>query len=116
MEQKEILRHIPKVDELLAHEHIISLAAELTGGAVRDAIRVELDALRRAILAGEVTEIPALDDLAAAIAARAKADSLPSLRAVINGTGVVLHTNLGRACLSKRAADAVEAVARGYST
>ena len=116
MEQKEILRHIPKVDELLAHENIISLSAELTAGAVRDAIRDELGALRRAILAGEVTAIPAVDDLTSAIVKRAKADSLPSLRAVINGTGVVLHTNLGRACLSKRAADAVEAVARGYST
>jgi len=116
MEQKEILRHIPKVDELLAHSSIIALNEELTSGIIRDAIRAELDALRAAVLAGEVTAIPSLDDLTAAIAVRAHRDALPSLRGVINGTGVVLHTNLGRACLSKRAADAVEAVARGYST
>ena len=48
MEQKQILRHIPKVDELLAHNSLVALTAELTGGAVRDAVRDELDALRRA--------------------------------------------------------------------
>ena len=40
----------------------------------------------------------------------------PSLRPVINATGVILHTNLGRGCLSDRAADAVYDIARGYST
>ncbi|MBR2895499.1 MAG: L-seryl-tRNA(Sec) selenium transferase [Oscillospiraceae bacterium] len=116
MEPKEILRHIPKVDELLAHESLSSLTSELTASIVRDAVRAELDALRRSILAQETTILPDIDTLAAAICERARIDALPSLRGVINGTGVVLHTNLGRACLSQRAADAVESVARGYST
>ena len=116
MEQKDILRHIPKVDELLAHESLVSLSASLPVAAVREAVRAELEALRRGILSGEITAIPETDFLIASICDRANADALPSLRAVINGTGVVLHTNLGRACLSRRAADAVEAVARGYST
>ena len=116
MERKEILRHIPKVDELLAHESLVALAAELPAAAVREAVRAELDALRQSILSGETASLPEIGQLTAAICDRAHADALPSLRAVINGTGVVLHTNLGRACLSQRAADAVEAVARGYST
>lgn len=116
MERQDILRGIPKVDELLAREPLPALAEELTEAAVLDAVRGELEALRRAVLAGEITCLPDPASLCAAAAARARADALPSLRAVVNGTGVVLHTNLGRACLSQRAVKAVEAVARGYST
>ena len=60
--------------------------------------------------------LPDTETLCAAVCRRAREDALPSLRPVINGTGVVLHTNLGRACLSQRATNAVTAVARGYST
>lgn len=116
MERQEILREIPKVDELMQQEAILNLREELPTAAVRTAVRSELDELRRAILAGDVHELPETDALCQAICRRAREDALPSLRPVINGTGVVLHTNLGRACLSQRAADAVTAVARGYST
>ena len=116
MEIRDILRHIPKVDELLADSSLAALQQQLPGAAVREAVRQELDELRRSIISGSVTAIPATEALCAAIIRRARADALPSLRGVINGTGVVLHTNLGRACLSEKAADAVYAVARGYST
>ena len=116
MERQEMLRGIPKVDELMQQEVISDLREDLPTAAVRSAVRAELDQLRQAILAGEVHELPGADALCAAICRRAREDALPSLRPVINGTGVVLHTNLGRACLSQRATDAVTAVARGYST
>ena len=116
MERQEILRGIPKVDELMQQEAILALREELPTAAVRAAVREELDGLRQAILAGDVCVLPEEASLCEAICRRAREDALPSLRPVINGTGVVLHTNLGRACLSQRAADAVTAVARGYST
>ena len=116
MERQEILRRIPKVDELMQREAVLALREELPTAAVRAAVRSELEALRQAILAGEARELPEEAALCEAICRRAREDALPSLRPVINGTGVVLHTNLGRACLSQRAADAVTAVARGYST
>lgn len=116
MERQELLRKIPKVDELMREGALLEVSGEIPASAVRDAVREELDALRRAILAGEVHELPGTADIVDAVCRRARADALPSLRAVVNGTGVVLHTNLGRACLSQRAADAVTAVARGYST
>ena len=72
-------------------------------------LQAELDGLRQSILAGSTQELPEARALCEAICRRAKEDALPSLRPVINGTGVVLHTNLGRACLSQRAADAVTA-------
>ena len=116
MERQEMLRGIPKVDELMQRDAILALREGLPTAAVRTAVREELEALRRAILAGEIQALPDAETLCTAVCRRAREDALPSLRPVINGTGVVLHTNLGRACLSQRAADAVTAVARGYST
>jgi len=75
-----------------------------------------LEQLRAAILSGEVTTLPTLEELGDRICRVAARESLPSLRPVINATGVILHTNLGRGCLSDRAADAVYDIARGYST
>ena len=116
MERQEMLRGIPKVDELMQQETILALREDLPTAAVRTAVREELEALRQAILAGEVQMLPDTETLCAAVCRRAREDALPSLRPVINGTGVVLHTNLGRACLSQRATAAVTAVAPGYST
>ncbi len=114
MDKKELLRSIPKVDELLRSDAFAVLSCGAV--AVREAVRGELEELRARILAGEVTELPDENALCGAIARRAQKDTLPSLRPVINGTGVVLHTNLGRACLSERAVNAAAEVARGYST
>ena len=114
MEQQGILRKIPKVDELLSHPALSAL--DLPAGSVRDAVRRELEALRSQVLSGALESLPDHDAIAAAAGERARREALPSLRPVINGTGVVLHTNLGRACLSRRAAEAVATVAGGYST
>ena len=56
MERQEILRRIPKVDELMQREAILALREELPTAAVRAAVRSELEALRQAILAGEIRE------------------------------------------------------------
>lgn len=116
MEQQDMLRAIPKVDELLGMEPLQALAGQMPAPALREAVREELEALRRRILAGDINHIPNREDLCAAVCRRAREASLPSLRGVVNGTGVTLHTNLGRACLSHRAVEAVVAVAGGYST
>lgn len=114
MEKKDLLRSIPKVDELLHSDAFAPLS--IGAAAVREAVRAELEELRARILADETIELPDEATLCDSIVKRAKRDSLSSLRPVVNGTGVVLHTNLGRACLSERAVNAASAVARGYST
>ena len=114
MGETNLLRAIPKVDELLHRQELAAL--EAPASTLREAVRAELAALRESVLRGEVQELPDMDELCASIRARAEEAELPSLRGVINATGVVLHTNLGRACLSERAVRAVEDVARGYST
>jgi len=116
VEQQDMLRAIPKVDELLGMEPLQALAGQTPAPALREAVREELEALRRRILAGDTGHIPNREDLCAAVCRRAREASLPSLRGVVNGTGVTLHTNLGRACLSRRAVEAVVGVAGGYST
>ncbi len=116
MERNELLKRIPKVDELLQEPQIAALRETLAPALVTDLVRARLDALRHDILAAACTEIPPREVLCQQICGEAQDAAKPSLRPVINATGVVLHTNLGRACLSRRAADAVYAAARGYST
>ena len=112
---KELLRALPKVDTLLQSRELAALCREYGSGAVADGIRAEIDGLRQGILEGTVQSLPHMDALFSRIRQRVQWDSLPSFRQVLNGTGIVLHTNLGRACLSEKAAQAAADAARAYS-
>jgi L-seryl-tRNA(Ser) seleniumtransferase len=104
------LRDLPSVDRLLADERLRALADEHGHELVLAAARAALARAREEITAGfELEDLPAR--------AISELDRLlsPRLRRVINGTGVVVHTNLGRAPLSEDALDRVREVARGYS-
>lgn len=111
-----LLRQIPKVTAFFQVDAIAALQQCCSAPAVTAWIRQVLDELRQDILHNRVETLPSLEELCARVEALARRDSIPSLRPVINGTGVILHTNLGRGCLSDRAADAVRDIARGYST
>lgn len=113
---QQLLRQIPKVDELLKEHQLEALLAEMPAQTVTRAVRQALEDLRRDVLEGKVEELPARNALCSRIAAMARKADAPSLRRVINGTGIILHTNLGRACLSEKAAQAACAVAGSYST
>lgn len=111
----ELLRRLPKVDELMRSPELVRLCEEYGQAAVTDGIRAEVDGLRQSILAGQAHELPDRESLCAHISQRVRRESLPSFRQVINGTGIILHTNLGRACLSEHAAQAAADAARRYS-
>lgn len=113
---EHLLREIPKVDELLRSPALSQAYKGAPRGVVTEAVRAVLGDLRRGILEGRVRQLPDAADICREAASRAADAALPSLRGVINATGVVLHTNLGRACLASRAADAAADVARNYST
>ena len=113
---KSLLRDIPKVDDLLRSPTLAHLFADAPRVSVTEALREELDNIRKNILDGALDALPCTEDILSSAAERARLKSRPSLRGVINGTGVVLHTNLGRACLAKEAVDAVINAATGYST
>ncbi|MGN6256487.1 MAG: L-seryl-tRNA(Sec) selenium transferase [Solirubrobacterales bacterium] len=103
----ESLRRLPSVERLAGR--LPEAPHHLTVAAAREAI----EAAREAVLAGEPA--PGEEQLATAAAARLARLAKPSLRRVINATGVVLHTNLGRAPLAPAAVEQVTAVAAGYS-
>lgn len=110
-------REIPSVDRLLGSTAFAGMLAGAPRTLVVEAIHQVQDSLRAALVAGE----PAPEDLcepgwyAQRVAVALANHARPSLRAVINATGVVLHTNLGRAPLADAARAAIERVAGGYS-
>src|SRR6266542_2360257 len=106
-------RTLPRVDVLLAHPAVAARAAGWGRGPVLGAVRRVLDSARRAATAGE--PVPGLDQLAAMVTGDLDGLAGQRMRAVINATGVVLHTNLGRAPLSQAAVAAITQAA-GYST
>ncbi len=112
---KELLRALPKVDELLRSPELAQSCREFGERAVADSIRAEVNTLRQDILAEKTNILPDRETLIQAVVRRAQQASLPSFRTVINGTGILLHTNLGRASLSEKAARAVYDAARQYS-
>ncbi len=114
--EKALLRSLPKVDEVLKVPALQEKCGDMAPQVLTDAVRQAVDELRQGVLSGEITELPTQDLLVDRVCGIVHKSSLYSLRGVINGTGVVLHTNLGRACLSKRAAQAVTEVASSYST
>ena len=114
MKLNEILRHLPAVDEVLLDSRLADLASQSRARCLqwtRDAV----DAVRERIRQGESVDVANLltavvDD----VHSRSQADEISSLRPVINATGVLLHTNLGRAALSDAAKKAMQA-ATGYT-
>jgi L-seryl-tRNA(Ser) seleniumtransferase len=113
MSQETELRKLPSVDRLLQEDPVAGLAAQWGHGLTVDAVRDTLDAARQAVLAGE--RCPPSRVLARDVADRLAARLRPTLRPAINATGVIVHTNLGRAPLSVEARAAMDAVAVGYS-
>lgn len=110
-----LLRSLPQVEELLEHPLIEAILVTETREQVVDAVRKAIDDERNGILAGTVASV---DNNAIVHNAQFKLLSLRnrSLRRVINASGVVVHTNLGRSPLAKEAIDAVNDVIAGYST
>jgi L-seryl-tRNA(Ser) seleniumtransferase len=114
---QKLLRAIPRVDRLLDDPEVEQLILSAGRAVVLDAAREATDSLRARVLAGEV--LPGNGDLLSAARAdvreRVARSRTRTLRRAINATGVVLHTGLGRAVLSRAAAAAVADAARSHS-
>ena len=118
--RRERLRALVAVDEVLREPAAEELLARYSRPLVVDAVRAVIDRLRTEILGGgEASAAEAADVTPAALvpwAARLlEAAVTPSLRRVINATGVVVHTNLGRSLLPQAAVDAVATAASRYT-
>jgi len=113
MDTKTLLRSLPKMDELLKRDDLAALDAPRA--VVVEAVRDAVEAVRADVLSGGA---PAFSDdsIAADAAGRVRARMRASLHPVVNATGIIVHTNLGRSRLPDDAMRAVAEVAGSYST
>ncbi len=109
------LRSLPSVDKLLQTDQGRSLTAEFGRPLTVDAIRSTLADVRAAARRSPQTALPTPDEILSRTRSRLEDWLRPSLVPVINATGVVLHTNMGRAPLSQAAIAAMSAISQGYS-
>ena len=105
--------HLPSVDRLLAHAALIEQSQECGRAITKRAVQQALRHAREAIAAGNPA--PTEAELIANACAAVRQEAAPRLRNVINLTGTVIHTNLGRALLSEEAVESVVRAMRGYN-
>ena len=110
---QDALRRLPSVDRLLQGEAASRWVAALGRDLVVEACREALEAERRRVLSGEA--YAGEEALWADVVARLQATVQPTLRPVINASGVVIQTNLGRSPLSEATLDAMRRAGEGYS-
>lgn len=110
----ELLRKLPKVDELLRNEKVIFLCKDIPRELVTNSIREVISDVRANILNGITNDIN-IDEIISLIEKKVCKKSEVSLKKVINATGTILHTNFGRAVISEKAAKEILDVAFNYS-
>ena len=119
MNRQQYLSRIPKVDNILSTFDTKKLLEKFPRNIVLEAIRTVLDELRQSINEAKEEELESItiekDDLIPIISKLVEKIMTPSLRKVINATGVIIHTNLGRAPLSGQALDSLKKLSEGYS-
>ncbi|MBQ8599533.1 MAG: L-seryl-tRNA(Sec) selenium transferase, partial [Oscillospiraceae bacterium] len=111
-----LLRKIPKIDEILKQTSIEAASQTCSHNLLVESARETLDNLRQSILGGNETVSLEMEDICKEILALAAKKNQMHLRPVINATGIILHTNLGRARLSDRAVEAIKSIAQDYNT
>ncbi len=113
--KQNILKQIPKVDRVLEWPDVFPLLERHPRPEVLLAVREVLDRLRESVKSGAQTALPDSSEIIGLISSQLHGRSAPSLRRVINGSGVVVHTNLGRSPLANSAESAIHTVSSGYS-
>jgi L-seryl-tRNA(Ser) seleniumtransferase len=108
-------RRLPAVNDILDAVPVQSLSSTHAHATILAAIRSELDALRQRLASGESLDGAGdAQAVASRVVSRIERETRPKLRTVINATGIVLHTNLGRSPMAEAAAAAAYEAARGY--
>ncbi len=107
----ELLREIPQVEKLMQDNEIAPLAPEIGRGIAADIIRSAVEKYRASVIAGESVRIP---DLKKSIIAGIKIKISEKLQRVINGTGIIIHTNFGRAPLGEKIFETLKEQLSGY--
>lgn len=109
------LRNLPSVERLLQTRTAAEMIAAYGRPMTLSGLRFTLDTIRDRFKSGQVTTVPSIDLILSQTESHLTKWIKPTLVPVINATGVILHTNLGRAPLSDATIRAMDAVSRGYS-
>ena len=112
---KQLLSQIPAINKILLLDEVKLLIQEYSEVAVKSAIKNYIDEIKQEILNEELHEVPSLENIVEVVAQIVKNEDKNSLRRVINATGTILHTNLGRSLLSQKIKENIESVAFNYS-
>ena len=112
---KQLLSQIPAINKILLLDEVKSLIQEYSEVAVKSAIKNYIDEIKQEILNEELHEVPSLENIVEVVSQIVKNEDKNSLRRVINATGTILHTNLGRSLLSQKIKENIESVAFNYS-
>lgn len=111
--KKELLSSLPKVDSILMDEKITDIE-KIPRNLIVEAIREIIDEFRDGVLK-EIIKDYTYEDIIEKVLLRINEKNSPHFKRVINATGTVLHTNLGRAVLAKAALEAVISISEGYN-
>lgn len=114
MTEKELLRNLPKVDEILNRKEIYSLLNKNLRPVIVEAVREAIDYYRKKIILHELSEIT-IENIVQRVIDKVEGERRGNLKTVINATGVIIHTNLGRSKLCTRAMDNVINISQNYS-
>ncbi|MEQ8300553.1 MAG: L-seryl-tRNA(Sec) selenium transferase [Hyphomonas sp.] len=111
------MRQFPQVQALLETPHISALLQTYTRPEVTGALRSTLQSLRITVQSRQTDCLPDFksETFATSLASHIEAQRQPNMRSVMNATGIIIHTNLGRARLAPEALAAMHAVGAGYS-
>ena len=112
---KQLLSQIPAINKILLLDKVKSLIQEYSEVGVKSAIKNYIDEIKQEILNEELHEVPSLEKIVEVVTQIVKSEDKNSLRRVINATGTILHTNLGRSLLSQKIKENIESVAFNYS-
>src|SRR6185503_15818497 len=115
----EALRLLPSIERMLARPAAERLSEVLSRDRVRDLLREILEDMRKQITGGQFQARQQaasflIEEIERRLETRANASVQPSLKRVVNATGVIIHTNLGRAPMAYEAVEAISEVASHY--
>lgn len=118
-ELQNVLKEIPQIDEILNNKKFAKLVEEYPHSLLVDSIRDAVDTIRKDLIKkaknNETISKIEIIDILNTVKTSLEKENKPSLRRVINATGVTLHTNFGRSILSEKAAKMVYEISRNYS-
>ncbi|MGL4876361.1 MAG: L-seryl-tRNA(Sec) selenium transferase [Clostridium sp.] len=113
--KKELLRSLPKMDKLLEEEYIKTSIDRFGRENIVKELRKIIENFRKAILNDEIHKEIKINEVFKILDIKLKENYTGSFQNVVNGTGVIIHTNLGRSLLSKKAIDNIIKVSTNYN-